>query len=156
MAIACDRRVYLRRYLIATWKFFFGALDFFVGSALLFFSEARLESWAQQLVSAELKEDSGDRLALFLDQWLPALIDRKTSVALVLMAWGAVSMVAAIGFMRGKSWGYYAMLALIGSFMLFDVPNLLAKPSLVSAVLVTINIIVLWILTKYRRSFLEC
>jgi uncharacterized membrane protein len=156
MATACDRRVYLRRYLIATWKFFFGALDFFVGSALLFFSEARLEAWGQQLVSAELKEDSGDRLAVFLDRWLPALIDRKTSVAIVLLAWGAVSMIAAIGFMRGKPWGYYAIFGLIGSFMLLDVPNLAVKPSLLSAVLVLINVVVLWMLVRYRRAFLEC
>jgi uncharacterized membrane protein (DUF2068 family) len=156
MEVACDRRVYLRRYVIATWKFFFGALDFFVGSALLFFSEARLERWAQQLVATELKEDSGDRLALFLDQWLPALIDRKMSIALVLLAWGTASMIAAIGFMRGKPWGYYSILALVGAFMVFDVPSFIVKPSLTAAVTVTINVVVLWFLVKYRHAFLEC
>lgn len=156
MDVVCDRRVYLRRYAIATWKFCFGALDFFVGSALLFFSEARLERWGQQLVATELKEDSGDRLALFLDQWLPALIDRKMSIALVLLAWGTVSMIAAIGFMRGKPWGYYSILGLVSAFMVFDVPSFVVKPTPVAAITVTVNVVVLWLMVKYRRAFLEC
>lgn len=154
--VKCDVGVFERRWLIAAWKFLSGVLDFGVGFALLTFSERRLDIWADRLITTELQEDPGDRLALFLDRWLPALIDRKTSVALVLLAWGAASMVAAVGFLRRRPWGYYAILILISAFMFFDVPHFIRKPTLAAALFVIVNVVVMFVLVKYRRSFLEC
>lgn len=146
-------RAQLGRTVIVTWKMLFGGFDFMVGFALLFVSEKRLERWAHELMSAEFTADFGDRLMLLLDSWLPALIDRKTSVALVLLVWGTVIMATAVGFLLRRPWGYYAMLALAGSFLLLDTPHLFARPSLFAGGLVVVNAFILLILVRYRRFF---
>lgn len=152
----CDRRVKLRRLLIAGWKIFIGGFDLVAGLFLISVSDRRLTAWAEQLAEEEWRGDLGDRLAVLLDQWVPALIDRKTSVALVLLAVGAASLVAAVGFLRGRRWGYHAILALVGGFMCLDVPHLIRRPSLIAVIIVSANAVVLWALVRYRKSFLEC
>lgn len=77
---------------------------------------------------------------------------RKVPIAVALIAYGLVKIVAGIGFLRKKSWGYYLVLGLFIMLLPPDIYRFLVQPGPGLASLLAIHLAILLSLIKYRSS----
>lgn len=80
---------------------------------------------------------------------------RKGLVAACLIAYGAIKIVAGIGFLREKSWGYYLVLGLLVMLLPPDLYRFFLHPGPGIAALLAIHLTILLFMAKYRSSLVH-
>ncbi len=80
---------------------------------------------------------------------------RKGLVAACLIAYGAIKMVAGIGFLREKSWGYVMILGLLLMLLPPDLYRFSTQPGPGIAALLAIHLAILLFMLKHRSSLIH-
>jgi uncharacterized membrane protein len=131
-----------------------GVLEVIGGIVLLFVSPARLQSWAKTLTAHELAQDPHDFIARHLLNSASQLSHGMTLFAAVyLLTHGIAKIVLVVALLRGQLWAYPWMIALLGSFIIYQIYRLSYRFSiwLLLLTLFDMFVIVLTILEYHRR-----
>lgn len=140
------------RFLIAMFKFVMGGFEVIIGSTLLLASYAGLSGLVTRVVARELIEDPNDEFARLVVEKLFLFLDHKTAFGAALLALGCVKILAAVGFLRRKAWGYMLLLAVVALAMPAELYHLVDKPGIVPALVTGANAVVLACLLLFRKQ----
>ncbi|MEI6510561.1 MAG: DUF2127 domain-containing protein [Candidatus Uhrbacteria bacterium] len=144
-----------KRIAIGIYEISTGLVEVVLGVALLMLSASGLEHIADRLMAEELGEDSRDMIIRFVQDHLPSMLHGKGVFTAILIAFGSVKVAGGIGFLRGKSWGYYLLLGLLVVLLPPNVYRLVTHPGIGFVSLLIIHLAVLQFLVHYRNSFIH-
>ena len=144
-----------KRIAIGLYEISTGLVEVVLGVALALLSASGLEHIADRLIAEELGEDSRDALVLFVQDHLPSVLHGKGVFTLILIGFGSVKVAGGIGFLRGKSWGYYLLLGVLLALLPPNIYRLVSHPGIGFASLLAIHLAVLHFLVRYRASFIH-
>jgi uncharacterized membrane protein len=122
------------------------------GAVLLAVSRGALRRWVLRLVTETGQHDLRDKVASFIRDHLPKLLADKNAFGLVLLGLGVLKIVAAIGLIKRRPWGYYIALAVVVLALPADVVHVVHEKSIGSGVLLALNVVVLVLLLWFRRA----
>lgn len=138
------------------FKFVTGAAELIAGVAFL----ALPRSWLRWMIFAstrgELRADPNDAIANFLRVHGPVFVaDYNRSVSIVLIALGTVKLVGAVGLIKRRPWGFYLAAGLLVALLPLDFYRAIADSSAWTILLLIANGLVLAILIRFRKTFIE-
>ena len=104
------------------------------------------------LMAHELLEDPHD---IFISTVGP-LVEKISShsnyfLAAYLMFWAAIDIFLSVSLLRNKLWAYNVAFAVIGLFVLYEIYRFSHTHSVVLAVVILIDIAILWFIKRERR-----
>jgi uncharacterized membrane protein (DUF2068 family) len=141
------------RRTIAGFKLVTGALELVGAVALLVLGQGTIRH-GLDLLASKAGQDSDDRFLMNVHQRLPHLLGNKGFVAAGLLALGITKVVAAIGLLLHKPWGYYATVILLAVLLPADLYHVFAKPTPVSDAMAAANVAILVVLVLLRKPLL--
>jgi uncharacterized membrane protein len=92
-----------------------------------------------RLSAEELREDPGDRFLALVSRRLPALLHHRGLIAVGLIMFGLVKLVAAAAMWEGQEWGGYLLAATVALLLPFDVRQAVASPTASHVLLAVAN-----------------
>ncbi|HTK05029.1 MAG TPA: DUF2127 domain-containing protein [Candidatus Eisenbacteria bacterium] len=140
------------RFIIAMFKFFMGAVEVITGTTLLLASYAGLTGIVTRLTARELIEDPNDEFVRVMAEKMFAFLDHKTAFGAALLALGCIKIIATIGFLRRRSWGYLLLLAIVALAMPAELYHLARSPGIFAAIIPLLNVAVLGFLLRFRKQ----
>lgn len=149
------RRTRNIRVAIVVFKILSGAAEVAAGLSLLVLPSSFLRSMFKLASAEELREDPNDPLVLFIQHRLPLLLGRKPFIALGLIVLGIVKLVASVGLLRRRPWGYKLLVILLVVLLPFDALHLVNKMSAISLGLFVANALVLGLLVLFRKALVS-
>ena len=133
-----------------------GALEAIAGFALLFTSPGSLRKAVDWLTQGELQEDPTDFIANHFVEFFHQLsLSTKHFASAYLLVYGITKMGLAIGLLRGKLWCYPIALAVLGTFLSYQMYRLSHNHSVGLGVLSIVDLIVIiliWRDYKYMKA----
>ena len=143
------------RIAIVSFKLLTGGLELVAGTALFILSEAGVHSLVDSLLGKVRTYDPNHPFVSFVQRHVPDVLSRKSTIGVALLALGVVNVVGAIGLLKHKPWAYYLILVSLVGLLPVDIHHLVTKPTVVSAVLVGVNVVVLAALLIFRKQMIE-
>lgn len=140
------------RFLIGMFKFLMGGIEAVIGATLLLASYAGLSGLVERALARELIEDPNDEFVRLAAEKLFMFIDHKTAFGAALLCLGIVKIVATIGFLQRRTWGYMLLLAIVALAIPAELYHLIDKPGLISALVTCGNALVLGCLVAFRKQ----
>ena len=122
-----------------------GALAVLAASGLELLGPAPLQRWVQELIARfQLDPDHG-AMAWLANAISPNSVHLAAAVAL---AYGLLHLIEAWGLWRAKRWASWLGCLGAAAYLPFDLHALLRHPGWLSAAVVAINLIVVWVLAR--------
>jgi uncharacterized membrane protein len=130
-----------------------GALEVFVGIALLFVSPSSINRIVQSVTARELAQDPTDFFARHLIQSAGHL-SRATTLygAIYLLSHGLAKVVLVMLVLRNKLWAYPWMMALLLAFIVYQLYQLTTRLSAGLILLTLFDAFVVWLTWREYRS----
>jgi uncharacterized membrane protein len=130
-----------------------GLLEAVVGLALLFVSPGSINRIVRRLTAHELAQDPSDFVARHLLHSASQLSRGATLYAAIyLLAHGVSKVVLVVLVLRNKLWAYPWMIALLLSFIVYQLYQLTSGPSIWLIVLTVFDAFVVWLTWREYRS----
>jgi uncharacterized membrane protein len=131
-----------------------GLLELAGGVLLLFVSPAQVRGAAERATSGELAEDPHDLVANLILHGVAHLHARSVwFVAAYLLLHGLVKLAIVVALLVGSRRIYPWAMAALGAFLVFQLYELLVKPSVAVAVLTVLDAVIIWLTWReWRRG----
>ncbi len=116
-----------------------------IGGILFFFTGA-ITSLVHFLVQGELAEDPADRIANFLQQYIPYLAQHsQLFTAFYLLSHGVVKIFLVVGLLRNKLWAYPLAIVVFLLFIVYQVYRYIHTHSVFLIMLTILDLLVVWL-----------
>ncbi|WP_295122239.1 DUF2127 domain-containing protein [uncultured Leifsonia sp.] len=131
-----------------------GLVEVVGGALLLFVTPAKVQSAAQAATSGELAEDPHDLIANLVLHGVAHLQHGSLVFAAVyLLVHGIVKLAIVIALLVGSRRIYPWAMAALGAFLIFQIYELVTRPSIGVAVLTVFDAIIIWLTWReWRRG----
>ena len=131
-----------------------GLVELIGGALLLFTTPAQLLGAANAVTSEELSEDPNDLIANLIIHGVSQVhASGVVFVAAYLLLHGAVKIAIVIALLIGSRRVYPWAMAALGAFLIFQLYELVTKPSIGVAVLTVFDAVIIWLTWReWRRN----
>jgi len=137
------------------WRIVYGLARIVVGILLLHLIGTQLSDIFLSLMQHELIEDPNDlifRLINSLFQYAPYTISSFLSAYLIF--WGIIDIVLSGSLLMEIRWAFPVSIVTIGLFVIYELYRLSYTHSIVLAIVVTVDIALIWIIKReYQKRF---
>lgn len=131
------------------WRIAYGAFRLFLGVILFQLVGTPVLDIFYKIMGHEIIEDPSDILMYVLNplfQHLPFTI--TYFVAIYLIAWGIIDIFLSVNLLREKMWAFPVSFYLIGTFICYEIYRFLHTHSVVLALVIIIDCVLLWLIVK--------
>lgn len=135
--------------LIIAYKLISGILEIFLGFGMMLFDK-RIFQLYRNFRAQELLEDPHDILARLLQAIMPTLIQHRVYIISLLLLFGVVKIIGAIGLQLKKEWGLDVLVGLFVFLFPFDLYYFITSPSAAKLIYLVINTFIALYLVQFR------
>jgi uncharacterized membrane protein (DUF2068 family) len=145
-------RLHQYRILIASIKILTGTFEILSGLFLLFSTKGSLERLVGKLT--QFLAHSSPKMSSTLAAHMHHLIDKRATLAIILLVLGVVKLIAAVGFLKHRPWGYYLLVAVLIAYVPYDVYELTKHVGPFVVATLVIDLVIISLMLYFKKAFL--
>lgn len=135
--------------IIIFYKLITGLIELVLGLSILFFGKNISRIYANYKLS-EFLEDPHDLLINIVGKITPIFIHYHVYFMIILIVFGAVKLISAIGLLYRKDWGLDLLVLFFFLMLPLDAYTLFSHPTFLKTVYFTINTLIILYLIEFR------